>query len=53
MAFQVAARAKDEIGPELKVARARVGSLTEMKRNKFRGARHLIGFQPLHFSWQP
>jgi hypothetical protein len=54
-AFQplAAARAKYENGPEVKVARARVGSLTEMKRNNPRTDRELVGFQPLHFSWQP
>jgi hypothetical protein len=34
-------------------ARARVGSLTEMKRNNLLSGRHLKGFQPLHFTWQP
>jgi hypothetical protein len=49
----VAAVAKYENGPEVKVARAQLGSLTEMKRNNPLPRRHLKGFQPLHFKWQP
>ena len=36
-----------------KPARARVGSLTEMKRNICLPRPHFKGFQPLHFKWQP
>jgi hypothetical protein len=42
-----------EIVHELKIARAQVGSLTDMKRNMCCPAIDLKGFQPLHFSWQP
>jgi hypothetical protein len=39
--------------PELKVARAQVGSLGEWKRNKRWRPNDFVGFQPLHFTWQP
>jgi hypothetical protein len=37
----------------LEFARAQVGSLAVMKRNKSSSREQLKGFQPLHFTWQP
>jgi hypothetical protein len=42
-----------ENGPDLKAARARVGTLAEMKRNKSLLPRQFKGFQPLRSKWQP
>jgi hypothetical protein len=53
IAFHPAVWPKYENGPEVKVARARVGSLTHMKRNNPRTHQELVGFEPLHFTWQP